>query len=159
MTLIHPGQPSTLTGERAFLSQQKAHFQRFGLMLTPPSGAFSLLHQLQCRKYGLDVVAPSPVIGCAVDFASFIGISILKSMPRLQPFKVMRPMVHNIAMSTIENQTLRAQISFLEWLERRYFEELRQMTFTSPVQREVQAMIQEFDARPADDGRQRRIVL
>lgn len=74
----------------------------------------------------------------------------------------MQPMVHNIAMntiSTIENQTLRAQINFLEWLERRYFEELRQMTFTSPVQREVQAMIQEFDARPADDGRQRRIVL
>lgn len=74
----------------------------------------------------------------------------------------MQSMVHNILMHTItiiENQTLKAQINFLEWLERRYFEELRQMTFTSPVQREVQAMIQEFDARPADDGRQRRMLL
>lgn len=61
--------------------------------------------------------------------------------------------------SIIENQTQLAQANFMNWLERRYFEELRQMTFTSIVQREIQAMIQEFDARPADDERQRRIFL
>jgi hypothetical protein len=61
--------------------------------------------------------------------------------------------------STIERVTLKAKVNFMDWLERSHVEALRQMTFTSPVRREIEALIQEFDARPINEPAQRRIAL
>jgi hypothetical protein len=61
--------------------------------------------------------------------------------------------------NNIEQETLKAQVNFMDWLEHRYVDALRQMTFTSPVRREVEALIKEYDARPAEQSAQRRIAL
>lgn len=59
----------------------------------------------------------------------------------------------------IAQETTIALINFRNWLEGRCVDELRQMTFTSPVRLEVKAMIEEFDARPASDMGQFQIAL
>jgi 2-hydroxy-3-keto-5-methylthiopentenyl-1-phosphate phosphatase len=61
--------------------------------------------------------------------------------------------------STIELETLKAKGNFMDWLERSHVDALRHMTFTSPVRREIEALIQEFDARPIEEPAQRRMVL
>jgi hypothetical protein len=69
---------------------------------------------------------------------------------------------HHIIMNSpnlIARETAIAQINFWTWLERRYVDELRQMTFTSPVRLEVKAMIEEFDARPASGIGQFQMML
>jgi hypothetical protein len=61
--------------------------------------------------------------------------------------------------STIEQETLKAKLNFMEWLERSHVDALRKMTFTSPVRREIEALIKEFDARPFEESVQHRIAL
>lgn len=61
--------------------------------------------------------------------------------------------------SLIEKETLKAGLNFEDWLERRCVDELRQMQFTTDVKNRVQALIQEFDSRPPNQARQRRMTL
>ncbi len=55
---------------------------------------------------------------------------------------------------SIEHATLSAKFNFTAWLEKKYVDELRQMTFSSPVGLEVEALIREFDARTPDNNAQ-----
>lgn len=59
----------------------------------------------------------------------------------------------------IEHATLSARFNFAVWLEKKFIDELRQMTFKSPVRFEVEAMIREFDSRSPDGTAQVSIPL